>query len=322
MTDTLLIALIVVLAGGGVGAAVFANRTRAGLDRRLKRMEQRLDDLLVRPHPSESIASVGDAFDRQQRILTEELRADLADLATRLLSRIDERTASIRPGKQSVEQRTRRAVAQDIHALLGLHGALPLERESLVLSGYAAAPDTILHLTTLVAGLPDDALVVEFGSGLSTVWMAAAARRHGRGIRIVSIDHDERWGEETVAALDRLELGGVAEVRIAPLEPLPGATENDAHWYALRALDGLEGIHLLVVDGPPAATGTGARYPAVPQLADRLAAECRIVLDDTDREEERAIAERWLGELGESRDARVERVLDRTTVLRLGPTRG
>lgn len=314
MTDSLLLALIVAVIGGSAVLYLLARRSRMALDRRLKRIERRLDELLGRHELADAVREIDELFDTA----TDQQRRVIAENVEIVLERIDERTLSLRPGKHSVEQRTRRAVAQDVHALLSLHRGFPLVGESLLLSGYAASPDTILHLTTLVAALPNDALVVEFGSGLSTVWMSAAADREARGIRIVSIDHDEHWGAQTAAALDRLGLGHVAEVRVAPLEPLPRAAEGDTPWYALGALDGLDGIRLLVVDGPPAATGPAARYPAVPCLAERLAPDARIVLDDTDRAEERAIAERWITELGPERGPVVERVLDRTTVIRLG----
>ncbi|WP_439565205.1 class I SAM-dependent methyltransferase [Microcella sp.] len=313
MTDVLLLVLMTLVLGGGVAAGFVVLRARASLDRRLKRMERRLDELLERPQITDHATKIADEL----RTQSDELQRTMANMRTTILQRVDSRTESIRPGKQSVEQRTRRAVAQDAHALLTLHGTLPLNRESLALSGYAAAPDTLLFLTTLVASLPDNALVVELGSGVSTVWMAAAANRESRGIRIVSVDHDPRWGAETAKALERLDLAGAAEVRIAPLEPLPGAEDGVTPWYAVEALDGLDGIGLLVVDGPPASTGVNARYPAVPQLADRLAPQAWIVLDDTDRDEERIIGERWIVELGSARRAVVERVLDRTIAIRL-----
>ena len=52
VTDALLITLIAVFVALGAGALVFAVRTRAVLDRRLKRLERRMDDLLSRPAPT------------------------------------------------------------------------------------------------------------------------------------------------------------------------------------------------------------------------------------------------------------------------------
>ena len=50
---------------------------------------------------------------------------------------------------------------------------------------------------------------------------------------------------------------------------------------------------LLVVDGPPGTVRPMARYPALPVLLNRLAADATVVMDDARRPDEQAIAERW-----------------------------
>jgi len=305
VTEILLGAILGVCVAGAVVAVVLVRQTRTRLDRRLKRIERRLDDLLV--------------ASSAETVLTEiaSVQSALSNQGAELQRVVRERTAPLRSGKQSVEQRTRRAVAHDVHALLTLHTGWPLDAESVSLSGYAAAPDTLVHLTTLIDELPDGALVVEVGSGLSTIWLAAAARRSNRRVRIVSVDHDERWGADTAAAVARLTLGQWCEVRIAPLTPLPGASNDMTPWYDLAGFDDLTEISLLVVDGPPGATGPGARYPAVPQLRDRLAPGVIIVFDDTDRPEEQEVLARWVAELERDHTVTLSSTLERTTVMRL-----
>ena len=102
-------------------------------------------------------------------------------------------------------------------------------------------------------------LVVECGSGASTLWLALAMRRFGIGGRIIALDHDPVFGGKTRDLLARHGLGDLAEVRDAPLESfsLDGQTYS---WYARRAWENLTGIDLLFVDGPPATTGHQARY--------------------------------------------------------------
>jgi len=305
VTEILLGAILIVCVGGGVVAVVMVRQARTRLDRRLKRIERRLDDLL--------------AASSTEAVLTEiaSVQRALSDQGAELQRVVHERTAPLRSGKQSVEQRTRRAVAHDVHALLTLHTGWPLAAESVSLTGYAAAPDTLLHLTTLIDELPDGALVVEVGSGLSTIWMAAAARRSNRNVRIVSVDHDPRWGAETAAAVTRLNLGQWCDVRIAPLAPVPGESSDATPWYDPASFDDLTEISLLVVDGPPGATGPDARYPAVPQLRDRLASGAIIVLDDTDRPEEQEVLARWVAELERDHTVTLSSALERTTIVRL-----
>jgi hypothetical protein len=58
----------------------------------------------------------------------------------------------------------------------------------------------------------------------------------------------------------------------------------------------LTGIDLLVVDGPPTPIAADIRYPSVPFFWDRLNAGACVLLDDTNREGERLIVERWRAE--------------------------
>ena len=67
-------------------------------------------------------------------------------------------------------------------------------------------------------------------------------------------------------------------------------------WYERDAWSDLTDIGLMFVDGPPAAAGPESRYPAGPLLIPRCAADALILLDDTQRKDERAISDQWLAE--------------------------
>jgi predicted O-methyltransferase YrrM len=161
---------------------------------------------------------------------------------------------------------------QNLSAMLPTSDVLPPTR------GWAASPDLLLVLVDqLIARRP--ALVVECGSGASTLWLALALRRFGIGGRIVALDHDPVYAAITRTFLARHGVSDVAEVRDAPLEELrlAGGTYS---WYTRRAWKDLTGIDLLFVDGPPAATGAKARYPALPLLREALNPAATVVLDD------------------------------------------
>jgi hypothetical protein len=147
------------------------------------------------------------------------------------------------------------------------------------------------------------ASVVELGAGPSTVVLARATQR--RGGRLVSVDHDPDWAAEIRELLRREQLDDAAEVVDAPLRELPPALrpaggegfEPPTTWYDVDAVRAacVEPIELLVVDGPPAghAPRELIRAPALGALADLLARDCTIVLDDVGRPAERHTAERW-----------------------------
>jgi predicted O-methyltransferase YrrM len=135
--------------------------------------------------------------------------------------------------------------------------------------------------------------IVECGSGFSTLVLARLL--HARGGRLVSLEHDQAWATRVHTNLDAAGLTEVAQVALAPLEPHPLARDG-LQWYAHRALCSLPaGIDLLLVDGPPAFEPELAlsRYPALPALAERLAPDAAVVLDDIDRPGELRTLEAW-----------------------------
>jgi hypothetical protein len=158
------------------------------------------------------------------------------------------------------------------------------------------------------------AVVLELGSGTSTVWLHRALSRHGAG-RLVSVDHDAQFLGVTRDWLARESGPVVSEVRHAPLEAMQ-VNGRLATWYQLSAFDDITDVEMLIVDGPPQAVGSLARFPALPLLVDRLASPAWVILDDAERPDERRIVEAWLEEIPGLSVALAEGVAGRHTVLR------
>jgi len=176
---------------------------------------------------------------------------------------------------------------QNLTAVLPPNDVLPATR------GWAASPDLLMVLVDLVVS-ERPSLVVECGSGASTLWLALAMRRFGVDGRIVALDHDPVFGATTRDLLARHDVSDLAEVRDAPLESfsLDGETYS---WYARQAWEDLKGIDLLFVDGPPATTGHQARYPALPLLSGLLSPAATAVLDDLIVPDMQKVLQLWLG---------------------------
>jgi predicted O-methyltransferase YrrM len=189
--------------------------------------------------------------------------------------------------KKEIKQTFRQLEAlQNLNAVLPANDVLPATR------GWAASPDLLAVLVDLVVA-ERPSLVVECGSGASTLWLALAMRRFGIDGRIIALDHDPVFGGKTRDILARHDVGDLAEVRDAPLEnfSLDGETYS---WYARRAWEDLTGIDLLFIDGPPAATGHQARYPALPLLSGSLSPVATAVLDDLVVPDMQNVLRRWL----------------------------
>lgn len=227
-----------------------------------------------------------------------ELARTTGKRADRQLKRLDGVASSVKavPGKVSDALGKEAVVTRrQVQALLNLNEMVPLRAALPPLGGWAASPDLVLEVVDhLLAERPR--LVVELGSGASTALLALAVREHGLDTRIVSLDHHAHYAAQTRRLLERHGVADLVEVRFAPL----ARTHVPGHltpWYDEEAIADLRDIGMLVVDGPPKATGPAARYPAVPLLADRFAARCCIVVDDTARPDDRAVVSRWAEQL-------------------------
>jgi hypothetical protein len=170
--------------------------------------------------------------------------------------------------------------------------------------GYVPWSQSSIRPSALVCLLNDIKVnrrrtIVEFGSGISTLFMAELIK-DGDDQRLLSFEHDEGWAAWINDWLDRRGLAGGARCLHAPLRPCPG---YDVPWYDVEvvraALAGRE-VDCLLCDGPPAwASGSAmARLPAVPIVREFLAAEFAIVLDDIQRHDERRIVRAWQQMLG------------------------
>ena len=204
--------------------------------------------------------------------------------------------AAIRDAVDEINRHTRaesdRVYAQ-IEALMWLRDMLKLDRPLPPLRGWAASPDVLVDVANRIADTQPQ-VVVEMGSGTSTIAIAACLRRWGGG-RLYSLEHDNEHAERTRVELDRHGLSELATVLAAPL----GDVDVDGQkwvWYTVPWESIPQRVDMLFVDGPPVATWDLARYPAVPLFRDRLAPRVAVYLDDGIRDDEREIAARWARE--------------------------
>lgn len=261
----------------------------------------------------------------------------IGDVKHELLTRADETTASVQDTvystvrdissvvKGQTEQlyrtihheteqlkRSNYDVTREVEALLQLHRMFDTRAPMPPSGRWAMDASALLQLVALVDEQHPD-VVLELGSGTSTVWIAYALQAIGRG-RVVSIDHDAKFADVTREFLRLHGLEAYAQVREAPLTQVKVET-TEYTWYEAEVFADLDQIDLLVVDGPPATTGHLARFPALPVLASRLSMGAMIILDDANREEEQLVLKRWSSELPSLRLRTA--VLGRVAVLRL-----
>lgn len=130
--------------------------------------------------------------------------------------------------------------------------------------------------------------VVELGPGTSSIVLGRARP----DLHIVGLEHDARFVDTLSASL---RMHGLAHYELIHAPLVPQADSSHAiGWYDPAALARLpEKIDVVIVDGPPNGRGTGARSPAWPMLRTRMAPGGLVLVDDTDRPDERRMVGAW-----------------------------
>ena len=128
-------------------------------------------------------------------------------------------------------------------------------------------------------------LVVEFGTGASTLVLARAMQQAGGGT-LISFDQHADFVDSTRQWL--ADYGLEADLRAAPLARSPDGWPG--LWYDHGPLP--KGIDLMLIDGPPWSVHPLTRGAAA-SLFDHVAPGGTVMLDDAARPGERFVARRW-----------------------------
>src|SRR5690554_1110929 len=93
-----------------------------------------------------------------------------------------------------------------LESLSWLQRRLKIKGQLPPLRGWATSPDVLLRLHAhIMATRPQ--VIVEFGSGASTMVIADALRQNGTG-KLVSIEHSDHYGAQTLCTLQAEQLEG------------------------------------------------------------------------------------------------------------------
>ncbi len=188
------------------------------------------------------------------------------------------------------------------------------------LGGWAATARSILAIVDEIQRAPGPLTVLDCGSGSSTVLDALLLKQRGAGGHVYALEADPGFADETRAYLRAHGAEGYGVVDDAPLTAVTLPAGSTAPWYDLAHLPETSEIDVLFVDGPIGTIADQARYPAFPLLADRLADGALVVVDDTNRPDEKKIVRRWLEEEHAGRRLTRPRNHGRATLLRVTRT--
>ena len=231
------------------------------------------------------------ASDAELRNLTTEvagLRGAQAAEAETIGARLDamgrhlkDRLGSAHWHRENLYRQTEDLLA--LYAQLTPKGSLP------PLRGWTISPDLARDVVEHVMETKPT-LIVELGSGSSTVLLGLALHNIGAG-KVVSLEHDPVYATATARLLNGTGVANLVDVVVAPLIDTK-YDDTPVQWYDSSAIDPEAAIDFLLVDGPPGTTAPLARLPAS-LLFGQMTEGAFVVLDDADRDDEQEIVRRW-----------------------------
>lgn len=142
---------------------------------------------------------------------------------------------------------------------------------------------------------PATKLVIELGSGVSTV---AIARALPKGARLISLEEEARFFDQTMTMLKKEKLQDRVSLHFCPIGPT-----REGVWYTKLPQLEASSVDLLVIDGP-CSNGYDERAASVFVLDPYLKEDAVIVVDDAYRDADAAAMKKWwkLGWYGETID--------------------
>jgi len=176
---------------------------------------------------------------------------------------------------------------RDLCARLQLNAGIPYSEH------WSAAADFLYLVVDEVITIRPET-ILECGSGVSTLMLAAACREAGQG-KVLSLEHQQEYARDLRDFVTGYGLQEFATIIDAPLVDTP-VNGQDYLWYSLENLVECD-IDMMIIDGPPGRLQKNSRYPALPALVGRMKVQCSIFLDDAGREDEREIVRLWVEEI-------------------------
>lgn len=182
---------------------------------------------------------------------------------------------------------------KQIEALLNLRAELGPEQVLPPMRGWAISPDFAVLIVKQMTECSAE-LILECGSGVSSVLIGAMLRKKGKG-RLWSLEHDSEWARHSIKEIRDNGLSDYVTIVHAPLKTYR-VEGREWEWYDVSALGECEKFDFVVVDGPPDPEEDMKRYPVLSVLRDRMTKDAVILLDDANRTGERKCLSRWAEE--------------------------
>ncbi len=161
-------------------------------------------------------------------------------------------------------------------------------------SSYSMSPVALLHVINEIV-INNRRVILELGTGVSTVYIAKVAKDLGLELEIVSIDENPDWQNTIGGYLKKLGCEDIVRFCHSDIDEA-----SDCGWYQEDVLSELFvknsfRFDCIIIDAPSTHDHVSARSRAIPFLMDSgfIQEEYAIYLDDTYRNAEKKIAKDW-----------------------------
>lgn len=210
---------------------------------------------------------------------------------------------------------------KQVESFIGVQRFLEKGEISMEFHGWPISSDIALYLLGQIKERDYD-LIIEFGSGTSTQLFAKAMEfKGGQKSKtadvpslktsdsddisiyrsVVTFEHNKKYFEKTQKLLKQKELLSIVNLVHAPLIDIESNGESFLYYDCETELNNIASKFakhsakiLVLVDGPPGSTCPLARLPALNKLLNALGHhQLDIILDDSNRAEEKAIIAKW-----------------------------
>lgn len=159
-----------------------------------------------------------------------------------------------------------------------LEGFVPLD-------GWSLSYQAILHLSNYLRSV-ENPVVVEFGSGSGTIWLANIVKTLNG--QVISVEHDQNFFAHVGRALESEGLLSTVDYRLCPLGRIvypESAVIDGSLWYS-GLFDAEIEADAIVIDGPPGVLCENSRLPAGIISINWCNPDCLVVVDDIERPDE------------------------------------
>jgi predicted O-methyltransferase YrrM len=183
-----------------------------------------------------------------------------------------------------------------------LHDSVAISKLNGILDNYVVWTSSSIRPSAITMMLNDIVIndrkkIIEFGSGISTLYIAKSLK--DKGGTLISVEHDLGWISVVRSLLSSEQLDSIVEFVHAPLTE-SSLSLNGLSWYNEETLTNFlknRKFDFILVDGPLAYTRDLklSRYPVLPFLNSLNCIEknVSIYLDDIERSGESEVVRLW-----------------------------